>query len=205
MPVIAVVGTTMNSGKTTTAAQLIHGYSRLGYKAGAAKITGTGSGCDVWKMMDAGAYRTYDFTDAGHPSTYGLSATVIETIFNQLVGQLANEQCNLAVIEIADGVLQSETAALLRSRLFQDTIGGVVFAAGDSLSAVGCLDWLEKEQLNVLGVSGVVSCSPLAAREVEAACQMQVLDKRDLLQPDLLKGLLSLLENHGAATRACVQ
>ncbi len=199
MPVIAVVGTTMNSGKTTTAAQLIHGYSRLGYKAGAAKITGTGSGCDVWKMMDAGAYRTYDFTDAGHPSTYGLSISAIETIFNQLVDQLASEQCDMAIIEIADGVLQSETAELLRSRLFQETIGGVFFAAGDSLSAVGCLDWLEKQQLNVLGISGVVSSSPLATREVEAACQMQVLDKKDLLQPRFLQGLLSSLEHHGAA------
>jgi len=205
MPVIAVVGTTMNSGKTTTACQLIHGYSRLGYKVGAAKITGTGSGCDVWKMIDAGAHCTYDFTDAGHPSTYGLSASAINTTFKQLVSQLANQRCDIAVIEIADGVLQAETSSLLRSRLFKDTVEGVFFAAGDSLSALACLDWLEKEHINVLGISGVVSISPLATREVEASCRMQVLNKLDLLQPEFLNDLQASFANKRESSQVISQ
>ena len=42
--VIVIVGTSMNAGKTTTAATLIHGLNRAGLKVGAAKVTGTGSG-----------------------------------------------------------------------------------------------------------------------------------------------------------------
>jgi len=44
--VIAVVGSSMNAGKTTTAGGLVHGLSRAGFQVGAAKITGTGSGGD---------------------------------------------------------------------------------------------------------------------------------------------------------------
>ncbi|MEO0968096.1 MAG: hypothetical protein AAFX80_07070 [Cyanobacteria bacterium J06639_18] len=38
---IAVVGTSMNSGKTTTAANMIRGLVNSGFRVGAAKITGT--------------------------------------------------------------------------------------------------------------------------------------------------------------------
>jgi hypothetical protein len=41
---LAVVGTSMNAGKTTTAAHLIKGLVASGLKVGAAKITGTGAG-----------------------------------------------------------------------------------------------------------------------------------------------------------------
>ena len=43
VPVIAVCGATMNSGKTTTVAGMVRGLTQKGMKVGAAKITGTGS------------------------------------------------------------------------------------------------------------------------------------------------------------------
>src|SRR3954452_14468457 len=49
---IAVVGTSMNSGKTTTAASLFRGLRAAGVKVGAAKVTGTGAGGDGWLMKD---------------------------------------------------------------------------------------------------------------------------------------------------------
>ena len=41
---VAVIGTSMNSGKTTTVHYLVHGLSRSGYQPAATKVTGTGSG-----------------------------------------------------------------------------------------------------------------------------------------------------------------
>ena len=46
---LAAVGTSMNAGKTTTAAYLIRGLARAGLKVGAAKITGTGKGGRILK------------------------------------------------------------------------------------------------------------------------------------------------------------
>src|SRR5699024_7122263 len=45
-PVIAVLGTAMNSGKTTTAVNLIRGLRAAGKRVGAGKITGTGAATD---------------------------------------------------------------------------------------------------------------------------------------------------------------
>ena len=44
IPAIAVFGTSMNSGKTTTVAHLVRGLTRAGLRVGAAKITGTNMG-----------------------------------------------------------------------------------------------------------------------------------------------------------------
>lgn len=82
-PVIAVLGTSMNPGKTTAAA-LVRGLSAAGYRVAAVKATGTGSGNDVWSYADAGAALTLDFTDAGYPSTYRIPSLEIQACFERL-------------------------------------------------------------------------------------------------------------------------
>ncbi len=85
---IAVVGTSMNAGKTTAAASLIHGLVNAGRVVGAAKVTGTGSGRDTWLMTDAGSKLTLDFTDAGFPSTYLATPVEVDGILEALVAHL---------------------------------------------------------------------------------------------------------------------
>lgn len=183
--VIAVAGTSMNAGKTTTAAGLIHGLSRAGLKVAAAKVTGTGSGGDVWSMVDAGACRVLDFTDMGHASTAGLPLDAIERTAISLISHCAGENPDAIVVEIADGVLQRETAFLLSAPAFRQAIDGVLFAAGDALGALGGRDWLVACGHRVAGVSGLVSASPLAMREAEAAMGMPVLTLDQLRDPVL--------------------
>src|SRR5262245_18790878 len=67
---LVVCGTSMDSGKTQTAAFLVKGLSLAGLRVGFAKVTGTGSGGDTWLLRDAGANPVLDFTDAGLASTY---------------------------------------------------------------------------------------------------------------------------------------
>ncbi|MFB9950614.1 hypothetical protein ACFFP0_17315 [Rhizobium puerariae] len=111
--IIAVVGSSMNAGKTTTAASLVRGLTSAGFRVGAAKLTGTGSGGDLWTMLDAGAIAAVDFTDAGHASTADLHAQQLETIARRLIGKLGEHGAEIGVVEIADGLLQRETAALI--------------------------------------------------------------------------------------------
>ena len=82
---------------------------------GFAKITGTGSGGDTWLLKDAGAHPVLDFTDAGLASTYLEPAWEIQRVFTTLVGHLTLATVDAIVLEIADGVLQAESAALLKS------------------------------------------------------------------------------------------
>jgi len=175
-PVCAVVGASMNAGKTTTVAHLIRGLTRSGQRVGAAKITGTGSGGDLWKMIDAGAVEAVDFTDAGLASTFLESASRIESVFITLIDHLASQSVDAIIIEIADGILQSETAALVSSKRFAETIDRLIFAAADPMSAANGVEWLRLRDLPVLAISGAITQSALAMREATAAIHLPVLD-----------------------------
>jgi hypothetical protein len=181
--VIAVVGTSMNAGKTTTAAALVKGLSRAGLKVGAAKLTGTGSGGDIWSLIDAGATPVLDFTDLGHASTAALPLAEVERVALQLIAHLSALDLDLIVVEIADGVLQRETAHLLTHGPFLTRLGGVVFAAADALGAAGGVARLQQSGVSVLAISGLVSASPLAREETELATGIRVVGIDTLSDP----------------------
>ena len=177
---VAVVGTAMNAGKTTTAANLIRGLANAGLKVGAAKVTGTGSGKDVWFMGDAGARLALDFTDAGFPSTFRVTAAEVEGILATLTGHLARSGVDVIVLEVADGLYQTETAALLDSPVFARTVNSVIFAAGDAMGAAAGVEWLRRKNLPVLAVSGLLTASPLAITEAANATGLPIFDKKML-------------------------
>lgn len=201
---IAVVGASMNSGKTTTAAYLVRGLRLAGLRVGAAKATGTGAGGDVWLLSDAGAFPVYDFTNAGWPSTYLVSQEDVRDIFVTLTDRLAEDGCEIVVIEVADGVFQQETSALLVDPVFAERVDAVIFASYDALGATAGVHWLRNRGLAPIAVSGVVSSSPLATREAEAAANSPVWDLRQLSDPlaarrlygDLLVGVVPGSSNH---------
>lgn len=178
-PLLAVVGTAMNAGKTTAAASLVQGLVRQGRRVAAAKLTGTGAGGDRWALLDAGAERVLDFTDLGHVSTYGLDSPRLTRLAGALLDHLAAGQPDYMVVEVADGLYQQETRALLDSPLAR-RVDGWLFAAQDAMGAVAGVVELERRGLPVLAVSGVVSASPLAVREIHQQLHLPVFDKREL-------------------------
>ena len=188
---VAVVGTSMNAGKTTTAAHLIKGMDRAGLRVGAAKITGTGSGGDIWFMFDSGADPVLDFTDAGHATTFRLDQTELAEILDTLTAVLADHDLDVIVLEVADGLMQSETAALLQSALFAQRVDQVLFAAGDSMGAVAGCEWLQARSIPVSGISGALTASPLAVREVQQVVQLPVFDAEQLADPQTAVSLIA--------------
>ncbi len=183
---VAVLGSSMNAGKTTTAAHVIAGLRRAGLRVGAAKITGTGAGGDRWLMIDAGASPVLDFTDMGYATTAGLQPAAVEKILADLSGHVASAGVDCAVIEVADGILQRETSALVQSRAFAKYVDAVIFAAPDALSAIAGVGWLEQRALPVVAVSGVLTASPLATREAAAALKVPTCTIDDLATPYVL-------------------
>jgi molybdopterin-guanine dinucleotide biosynthesis protein len=89
----------MNAGKTETAAHIVRGLSLAGYRVGAAKLTGTGAGGDVWSLTDAGASMVLDFTDAGFSSTYLAQLADLEEILAVLTSQLYGAGMDCVVLE----------------------------------------------------------------------------------------------------------
>jgi len=181
--VIAVVGSSMNAGKTTTVSGLIHGLTRAGFNVGAAKLTGTGSGGDLWSMRDAGAALALDFTDAGHASTFGVSDEDLSRVTQLLLARLGAAEMDIAVVEIADGLLQRETAALALTGQARGWFDGFLFAAADAMGAAFGCEWLSKRGIAPLAISGLVTASPLAAREAAMATGVELADLAALRDP----------------------
>ncbi|HEY7690132.1 MAG TPA: hypothetical protein VH835_15645 [Dongiaceae bacterium] len=186
-PIFAVVGTSMNAGKTTAASYLVRGLTQCGYRVGAAKVTGTGAGGDLWHMTDAGAVMVLDFTYAGHATTYLADDAALQDVFATLTGELAAGGAEIIVIEIADGLNQTETARLATSPLFRERVSGIVFAAAEAMGAKAGYDWLVRNQLPVAAVSGVMTASPLATREAAQTVAVPVLGMDDLASPDRIE------------------
>jgi len=177
---IVVVGTSMNAGKTYTSASLVRGLKSAGRRVAAIKVTGTGSGGDLWIMRDVGADVVLDFTDAGYASTYKTPVADLEKSSIRLIEHAAKLGCDYAIIEIADGLGQEETAGLLKSAALQQRLSGVLFAAGDALGAKAGKDILEQMGHRILAISGLLTRSPLALRETRQMTNHLVYRPSDL-------------------------
>jgi hypothetical protein len=188
--VVAVVGTSMNSGKSTALAALARGLTRAGMRVGAGKATGTGAGGDPGMFRDAGADRVLDFTDFGHASTYRLDHQHVRAVFASLVCELAAPGVDVILVEIADGAYQAETALLLADPVFAEYVDEVVFTAGDALSAVAGVDAVRRQGVEVAAVTGRLTSAPLAAREARGALDLPVVDTLDLCEPEVAVCLL---------------
>ncbi len=188
---IAVVGTAMDSGKTSSAAYLVRGLVRAGLRAGYAKITGTGAGGDTFLLKDAGADPVLDFTDAGFVSTYLLELPALERILVTLVAHLDRAGVDAIVLEIADGILQAETAALIESPTFRSIVSGVFFAAGDAMGAVAGCHWLTQRKLVIAGLGGLLTAAPLQSLEATKATGLRTYTREDLEQPHVARSILS--------------
>ena len=69
------------------------------------------------------------------------------------------------MVEIADGLLQRETHALLHSSAFVSSIDAWAFAAAESMAAVAGVELLRGCGIEPLAISGVIAMSPLGMRE----------------------------------------
>ena len=187
---IAAVGSAMDSGKTTTLANLAHGLAGLDLRVGYAKVTGTAASGDPWLVRDAGAEIVLDFTDMGFASTCRLPVEALEEVAEQLVRHLEELGAEVALLEVADGLLQPETEVLLASPRFRALVDGVLFAAVDSLGAAHGATLLTRYGYSLLGCTGLIAASPLLAREAQRAVDLPIYGRRKLADVSLAAKLL---------------
>lgn len=189
--VVVVCGSSMDAGKTHTAMSLVVGLQRQGHRVAGIKLTGTASGRDTWSLLDAGANPALDFVDGGIPSTYLCTLDELLNLYDRLFAHAAASGASWIVIEIADGVLQKETATLLQSSSFTTTVNAWVFATSDSLSALGGLTVLRGWGIEPVAISGLISMSPLAMKEAEAATGIKCFTAQELQHGELNKHLIT--------------
>ncbi len=179
---MAVVGTSMNAGKTTTIAGLVKGMSRNGFTVAVGKVTGTGAGGDRWAYVDAGAAEVLDFTDFGYASTYKVPRETLTALLPAMVQRLAQGQPDVIVIELADGLYFSETSELVESQTFIEQVDDVVVAASDAMGADAGVRWLTDRSIKPVALAGRMTSSPLAVREAARAVPTPIVSLDDLVQ-----------------------
>lgn len=183
-PLIVVVGTGMNSGKTTVLSQTVHGLSDRGIRVAAGKLTGSVSNRDVDEMRSAGAVSVLDFSDYGFPSTYLADPIELSALWHEILERSAEIRPDVMLMEIADGLLQRETRLILEDSEFRGRVAGVILAADSSLAALAGAEELRRLGYPVLGVSGAITSAPLFVHEFCSRSVLPVLsstgDRGDL-------------------------
>ncbi|MGH1404288.1 MAG: DUF1611 domain-containing protein [Alphaproteobacteria bacterium] len=199
---IAVLGTGMDAGKTTSASALVKGMERAGHKVGFGKMTGTGLSSDIHKPQDAGAIAVCDFVDMGYPSTYKVETDDLINVLQGITTNLSLRGTDVNIIEIADGVLQSDNKKLLRSDQFKSQIDGVLLAADSGLSALYAAEKLSEHGIPVLALSGRMMLAPLAVKEFEnnvssdAKPVFGVLGLEDLRKQGNANKMMNFIQEH---------
>src|SRR5262249_33276753 len=125
-----------------------------------------------------------DFNDAGHGATYLCPTDELLAAFDLLLGHAA-AAAEHVVVEIADGLLQCETAALLTSPAFIRQVTAFGFATGDPLAAVAGVGLLASWGIRPVAISGLISMSPLAMREATTHTGVECLTAQQLQAGEL--------------------
>jgi hypothetical protein len=160
-PIVAVIGTCMDAGKTVAAAAVIRGLFRSGLRVAGVKLTGVSLRRDALAMLDAGAVEALTFTDAGVVSTDDTAA--LPTAFGLLNELARSAKPDVIVAEFGDGILgEYGVARLLENPDLVDRIGAIVCCAPDQVGAWGAVEILR----TTFGLQPTVISGPATDNEV---------------------------------------
>jgi len=162
-PVLALVGTCMDAGKTTAASVVIGELTRAGMRVAAGKLTGVSLRRDVLQMADCGAEPVAIFTDFGIVTTNEQNAVPAA---HALVSHLAESEPDVIVLELGDGLMGTYGVhSLLSDEGFRRSIRSILLCAQDPVGAWGGQQILgERYGLKADAVSGRVTDTPVGLR-----------------------------------------
>ncbi len=143
VPVVALAGTCMNSGKTAAAAAIVSRFRHNGLVVDAFKATGVALRRDILAMEDAGARNVEIFTDYGIVAT---TATNAPQLTRNLLADLFAKRPDVIVFELGDGLLGAYgVEAILHDEAIREHLSAVVLCANDPVSAWGGVRLLREE------------------------------------------------------------
>jgi hypothetical protein len=134
-PIIVLIGTCMDAGKTTAASVIIGELARSGRRIAAGKLTGVSLRRDVLAMADCGADPVAVFTDFGVVTTSEVSALPAA---RSMLAHLSESEPDLIVLEMGDGLLGTYGVhGLLADQALRRGLTAVVMCAQDPVGAWG--------------------------------------------------------------------
>jgi hypothetical protein len=177
VPVVALVGSCMNCGKTAAACALVRELSHGGLIVDGLKATGVSLRRDVLAMEDAGARTTAIFTDLGVVTTTAANAA---SVTRTLLTRLAANRPDAIVAELGDGLLGAYgVAAILEDEKIRKAFTAVVLAANDPVAAWGGVRMLrERFGIEPAAVTGPATDNLAGTRIIEEQLGVPAINAR---------------------------
>jgi hypothetical protein len=171
-PVIAIVGTSMNAGKTVAACQIVHGLTKRGLIVAAAKVTGVALQRDILGMKDYGAVKVLSFNDAGLASTSDATAP---DAAKRIIVNLNRDKIDAVVLEMGDGILgEYGVRALLSDPDVVRQFGAVILCANDPVGVYGAKAILKDEfGLDITAVTGPATDNEVGGDFIESELRIK--------------------------------
>lgn len=166
MPLIAVCGTAMNVGKTTTVVELTRALSRKGYAVFAVKAAGVACLKDVQAFQEAGAYAGGGFWDCGYPSTVGLDniPQIIKGLFADMIEREGLPDQSVGIVELGDGLLgHYGSIQFFLDPELREQLRACVLCANDWVGVYGARSILKVLGIHRLFVTGIVAESAVGS------------------------------------------
>jgi len=198
VPVIFVMGTCMNAGKTAAACVLVRRLRQEGLRVGGVKLTGVSLMRDTLSMRDYGATTTADFTDAGVVCT-APGPGVVETS-RTIFSAIGARGVDVIVAETGDGIMGEYGVQDILAAAELRALGTVfLFCANDPVGVAGGVAHLrERYGIQVDLVTGPATDNRVGQRFVEREVGVPAANART--EPDkVAERVLALLRERRQA------
>ncbi len=191
VPVIALAGTCMDSGKTAAACAIVGRLRHLGHHVAACKATGVSLRRDILAMEDAGASETMIFSDFGIVATTEVNGPELT---RALLSGLAKHKPDVIVLELGDGLLGAYgVGAILSDMAIRDALTAVVLCANDPVSAWGGTELLRKEfSIEPAIVTGPATDNDVGIQQINERCKLPAVNalSNGVALGDMVAGLI---------------
>jgi len=200
VPVLAIAGTCMDSGKTAAAAAVISRLTHNGLSIDAFKATGVALRRDILAMADAGARNVEIFSDYGIVCTTAQNAAALT---RHCLNSLSAGNPDAIVFELGDGLLGAYgVEAILTDESVRKSLTGVLLCANDPVGAWGGVEILRQQfDIDPLAVTGPATDNQVGIDILAQRCNVPGInamthaselgdllqDKLGLVRPDLRK------------------
>ncbi len=180
VPVVALVGSCMNSGKTAAACALVQELAHARLTVDALKATGVSLRRDILAMEDAGARHTTLFTDLGVVATTAANAPALARALISRLAADASPLPDLIVAELGDGLIGSYGVdAILSATDLKRAFSAVVLAANDPVAAWGGVELLRREfGIVPAAITGPATDNAVGTTLIEARTGIPALNAR---------------------------
>ena len=183
-PVVLLIGTSMSSGKTTSARVIVRRLKQRGLRVVGAKLTGAGRYRDILAMADSGADAIFDFVDQGLPSTV-CDAREFRELTRGLLGRIADAKPDVLVAEAGASPLEPYNGDLA-VELLGSNVRCTVLCASDPYAVVGVMTGFGFKPDFVSGVATSTSAGVDVIKKLAHTEALNLLDPRSHDQLDRL-------------------